>query len=104
MQLMLKQGCRGKNKQRMDTNPPAKPTETQSAVLVSYSITPAASPQKGASFVTEILVWGCPKRTYSSARLVGTHWANSQPDFSKHKSGQFELSKTLWGPCGRDPA
>lgn len=50
MQLLLKQGCRGKNKQRMDTNPPANPTETRSAVLVSYSITPAATPPKRGKF------------------------------------------------------
>lgn len=29
MQLMLKQGCRGKNKQRLDTDPLAKPRDSQ---------------------------------------------------------------------------
>lgn len=36
MQLTLKQGGRGKNQQRLDTDPLAKPTGTHSAVLAAY--------------------------------------------------------------------
>lgn len=58
MQLTLKQGRRGENKQRLDTDPLAKPTETHGAVLALYPKKSAAPSQKWASFVTEILVWG----------------------------------------------
>lgn len=57
MQLMLQQGRRGKNKQRLDTDPLAKPTEIHNAVLALYPMKSATSLQKGASFVTETLVW-----------------------------------------------
>lgn len=58
MRLTLEQGHRGESKQRLDTDPLAKPTETHSAVLALCPMKSAASSQKGASFVTEILVWG----------------------------------------------
>lgn len=57
MQLTLQQGRRGKNKQRLDTDPLAKPTEIHNAVLALYPMKSATPLQKGASFVTETLVW-----------------------------------------------
>lgn len=56
MQLTLQQGCKGKNKQRLDTDPLAKPTEIPNAVLALYPMKSATPLQKGASFVTETLV------------------------------------------------
>lgn len=53
MQLTLQQGRRGKNKQRLDTDPLAKPTEIHNAVLALYPMKSATPLQKGASFVTE---------------------------------------------------
>lgn len=57
MQLTLQQGRKGKNKQRLDTDPLAKPTEIHNAVLALYPMKSAAPLQKGASFVTGTLVW-----------------------------------------------
>lgn len=57
MQLTLQQGRRGKNKQRLDTDPLAKPTEIHNAVLALYPMKSATPLQKGAIFVTETLVW-----------------------------------------------
>lgn len=56
MQLTLQQGRKGKNKQRLDTDPLAKPTEIPNAVLALYPMKSATPLQKGASFVTETLV------------------------------------------------
>lgn len=74
MQLTLKQGHRGENKQKMDTDPLAKPTETHRAVLALYHMKSAAPSQKGASFVTGILVWGtqADRSTRAGERLNHT--------------------------------
>lgn len=70
MRLTLKQGRRGESKQRLDTDPLAKPTETHSAVLALYPMKSAAPSQKRDKFCYRNSSLGHPSRQTDLPGLV----------------------------------